>query len=162
MIVSKLIHNNIAYYCLHAEVTYFNFENGILVGIDPKSAYLTKNVFDPICRDILNDKHSVAFVLDFDSIETIQSNAIEVAISDLCNEHHKNVVLANVKESIIAKQSKSFVYLVEKNKEYLIDKDAKFYSYFSIRETDCNQLSNYEKVFNQVVKDNLKKYTRTE
>lgn len=162
MIVSKLIHNNIAYYCLHAEVTYFNFENGILVGIDPKSAYLTKNVFDPICRDILNDKHSVAFVLDFDSIETIQSNAIEVAISDLCNEHHKNVVLANVKESIIAKQSKSFVYLVEKNKEYLIDKDAKFYSYFSIRETDCNQLSNYEKVFNQVVKDKLKKYTRTE
>lgn len=170
MVISKLIDNNIAYYCLHAETAYSHSDtedtvynrSKDVVHISIYTTLLTKTAIDLVSEDIMNDTYCSTFVLDFDGIEKIQPNVIEEAISDLSNEHHKNVVLANVKESIITQQSRSFVYLVEKNKDYLIDKDAKLYSYFSIRETDCNQLSNYEKVFNQVVKDKLKKYTRTE
>lgn len=161
MVVSKITNNNIAYYCLHAEVAYFNSENNILDGIAPASAFLPKSVFDLVSRDIMGDTNSSAFVLDFDGIETAQLNAIEEEISNLYNVHHKDVILANVKESII-EQSKSFAFWVAKNKEHLLNKDQTLYAYFSFHEIDCNQLSNCEEVFNQVIKDKLKKYIKKE
>lgn len=159
MVVSKIINNSIAYYCLHSEVAYSNSEIRILSIIDSASAFLSKSVFDPICQDVLKDTHSSTFVFDFDGIDTVQLNVIEEEISKLCNVYHKKIVLANIKENIIV-QSKSFAFFVDDNKEYLNEGPFGFYTYFSFHKSDCDQLSNCEMVFNQVIKDKLKKYIK--
>lgn len=101
MVISKLTNNNIAYYCLHAEVTYLNYKVGVPVSIDSASAIVLKSVIDPICQDIINDTDNLAFVLDFDGIENIQVNAVVEGISNLCNTHNKKIVLANINASSI-------------------------------------------------------------
>ena len=87
MIISKITDNRIAYYYLHAEVAYIKTESDVLVSID--TFYLPKSVIDFVCKDIIEDTQSSTFVLDFDGIESVQVNAFEEGISDLCNVHGK-------------------------------------------------------------------------
>lgn len=155
MIISKITDNRIAYYYLHAEVAYIKTESDVLVSID--TFYLPKSVIDLVCKDIIEDAQSSTFVLDFDGIESVQVNAFEEGISDLCNVHGKNIVLANIKESII-KLAASFKFVVAKNKKYLGKKNPSLYSYFSFCETDCKQLLNCECLFNTAFAEKLKKY----
>lgn len=158
MVISKLTNNNTAYYCLHAEVTYLNSEVGVPISIDSASAIVLKSVIDPICQDIINDTDNLAFVLDFDGIENIQVNAVVEGISNLCNTHHKKIVLANIKESII----KFFTFDVTKHVKQFVKKDKGCYAFCSLCEIDCNKMSNCEEVFALSVQDKLKKYTKEE
>lgn len=158
MVISKLTNNNIAYYCLHAEVTYLNSKVGVPVSIDSASAIVLKSVIDPICQDIINDTDNLAFVLDFDGIENIQVNAVVEGISNLCNIHNKKIVLANIKESII----KFFTFDVTKHMKQVVPKNEGCYAFCSLCEIDCNKMSNCEEVFALSVPDKLKKYVKEE
>lgn len=171
MVISKLIDNNIAYYCLHAETAYSHskdIEDTVynrskdVVHISIYTTSLTKTAIDLVCEDILNDTCCSIFVLDFDGIESVvSSNPIDAVIpkiSNLCNKDGKNIILANVKNSIV-EQTMSLSLNVAKNSRYL---NGNYYTYFSLCDLDCNKLSNYENVFNATITDKLKKYIKKE
>lgn len=155
MIISKLTNSKIAYYCLQVEAAYINSENNVHISGD--ATLLPKSAIDRVCDDIMNDTQNSTFVLDFDGIETIQVNAIEERISDLCKEHKKAVVLANIKESLV-KQVKSFGYIVDAKGKIKSKKVPNLYSYYSFCNMDYKLLSDCETVFKAAFTEKLKEY----
>lgn len=160
MIISKITNNRIAYYCLQAEAAYINSENDVHISVD--ATLLPKSVIDRVCNDIVNDTQSTAFVMDFDGIETIQVNAFEERISNMCIRHKKAVVLANIKESLVS-QTKSFEYLVDIKGIIKSRKVPNLYLYYSFCNLDCKLLSDSEMVFKSAFTEKLKiyKYAKT-
>lgn len=160
MIISKIINDEIAYYCLQAEVAYFHSEDDVRIKIDESS--LPKSVIDLVSNDILSDMLSKAIVLDFDGIENVQVNALDdaiVKISDLCDRiKGKRIILTNVKSSII-QQVKSLSLKVSDNSKYL---NQNYYDYFLLCDIEHNQLLNCKEVFDVAITDKLKCYIEKE
>ena len=152
MIISKITSNNIAYYYLHAEAAYMNGDvNGVEICID--TPYLSKTVIDNITKDILNDRKSSTFVLDFEGIESIQANPIVEVIPRLktyCIENKKNIRLDHISPGIIN---------LIKNTTVGRDLRREFASVFMVSEAN-GKINDSNNVFITTLTDKLKKYMK--